>query len=97
MRPWWYLALILLTGCSTSPCYDFLDRCKPGHMYKDRVTPYGGVCIPGQGTVPIAAMPAPILPTTPPVTVPVIPGPTPLSGSGTTAPIIVPPPPPPPR
>lgn len=92
-----YFMLVLLGGCSTAPCYDLMDCLKPGKMYKDQVTPYGGVCIPGQGTLPIGAAPCPVpnLPSTPAVPVPVIPGPAPISGP-TPSPAVIPPPPPPP-
>src|SRR5437764_1361020 len=95
MKRWWLLCLWSLVGCSTAPVYDVMDCLEPGHMYKDRVAPYGGVCTPGQGTLPICPAPAvPTLPSTPPVAVPVVPGPAPLGGA--PAPAIIPPPPPPP-
>lgn len=92
MKSYWPIGLVLLAGCSTAPVADVLDFCKPGKMYKDQLTPYGGVCIPGQGTIPIMPGPVPILPTTPPISV--IPGPTPLSTP--PGPAVIPPPPPPP-
>ena len=85
---------MLVAGCSTAPLCDFLDHVSPGRMEKDRIPPQGGVCAPGQGTIPIGG---------PPPALPLIPGPAPLPGSTGPPPMIpsinvpnVPPPPPPP-
>lgn len=82
---------VFVAGCGTAPLCDFLDHVSPGRMEKDRVAPHGGVCAPGQGTIPIGG---------PPPAPPLIPGPVPLPGSTAPPPMIppitVPPPPPPP-
>ena len=43
-RPWTIL-LCILTGCSTHPVTDLCDFFKPGKLYPNQVTPYGGVAI----------------------------------------------------
>ena len=57
MKLGWLSALVVMCGCwTTHPYSDLMDCMKPGKMYKDRVTPYGGVCIPNQG---VTAAPIP--------------------------------------
>jgi len=101
MRRFWSICCLLLAGCSTHPCADFLDHFFPGRVRADPATPpRGGVCIPqGAPLCPGAAVGpgAPGIPV--PLGAPVFPGgvpptPTPLGPEGG---IIPPPPPPPPR
>jgi hypothetical protein len=67
------LVLLLgLAGCSTAPVADVLDFFRPGHMYKDEVQPYGGICGP-QGAV-LAPGAAPCPPVVPPPPMPPSPG-----------------------
>jgi hypothetical protein len=88
-----FVLFLLLAGCSTHPCADFSDFFKPGHLYPDKVTPYGGVCIPQgvniQGTSPsgpfgpVVPPPVPLPPNVPPppptgpISVPTFPAPSP--------------------
>ena len=51
------LCCLVGTGCSSHPLVDVCDYFKPGHLYPDRVTPYGGVCL-RQGPGPIVTNPA---------------------------------------
>ena len=45
-RAWLTLTLLAAGGCSTAPIADMMDGLKPGRLYPDTRTPYGGVCIP---------------------------------------------------
>jgi hypothetical protein len=45
------LSLNLLAGCSTAPCADFLDWCKPGSFPANPKGVAGGVCVPQGGGV----------------------------------------------
>lgn len=78
MRSRCALLIVFLAGCSTHPVYDICDYFKPGHLYPDKVAPYGGVCIP-QG-VGIQGMPPSVPP--PPMT-PAIPPAVPIAPPGT--------------
>lgn len=69
--------LLLLAGCSTAPCADFLDFCSPGRFPKDAKGATGGVCIPQGGPAGgILGAPQPIAP---PVAPPI--GPPPFKGN----------------
>src|ERR1051326_4564024 len=48
------LGMLLSAGCSTAPVADFLDFCKPGRLGPEQVAPYGGVCQPRPGGLPVA-------------------------------------------
>ena len=74
------LILAFIAGCSTHPLVDTCDYFRPGHLYPNKVNPYGGACIPQGGGIPGTAPSAPFGP--------VIPPPAPLFPSG--APITVP-------
>jgi hypothetical protein len=50
----WTLLLCFLTGCSTHPLVDVCDFFKPGKLYPNTVTPYGGVAIPQGAIIPAA-------------------------------------------
>jgi hypothetical protein len=80
------LLLALLAGCSTHPIGDTCDFFKPGHLYPNKVNPYGGVCIPQgmqiQGTSP-SAPPGPVIPP---------PAPLPPPGPAVSVPNLPPPP-----
>jgi hypothetical protein len=76
-RRGWTLLLCFLAGCSTHPLVDTLDFFKPGKLYPNTVTPYGGVAIPQGAIVP----PAPNISVGPPAALP--PGP--------PGPLVVPP------
>ena len=80
MRNSWVLAALLLAGCSTHPIVDMMDFLQPGKMYRDDVTPYGGVCNT-QGA--ILAPTQPFCPPVPPVAPGpgVVPPPVPLPGN----------------
>ncbi len=65
----WTVLLCFLTGCSTHPLVDTLDFFKPGKLYPNTVTPYGGVAIPQGAIIP----PAPNISVGPPAALP--PGP----------------------
>ena len=80
--------MIALAGCSTHPCADISDYFKPGHLYPDKVAPYGGSCAAQSGTVqgtspggmyvPVVPPPEPLPvppPPTGPITVPTFPAP----------------------
>jgi hypothetical protein len=81
------LIFVIAAGCSTHPLVDICDTLQPGHLYPNKVTPYGGVCIPQgaaiQGTAPSAPFgpvvppPVPLPPTGPAVSVPTLPVPLP--------------------
>jgi len=96
-----WLAILLLTGCSTHPAGDILDFFKPGKLYTDgKTVPYGGVCRnqgavlgPGAGGPPQIDVgpPVPVVPTGP-----VVPPPAPITApAGPGGPAFPPPPPPP--
>ena len=89
----WLACVILFAGRSNAPLVDFLDYARPGRLEKGTAPPHGGVCTPGQGTIPIV-QPNPNLPSTPAV---IVPGPAPVQGPYVqpTGPPPVPPPPPP--
>jgi hypothetical protein len=95
MRRLMPILCVLLAGCSTHPCADFLDHFFPGRVYADPQTaPHGGVCIP-QGAPLCPGVPG--TPGTVPLGPPVFPGtvpptPTPIPPAGG----LIPPPPPPP-
>lgn len=100
-----WLAIVFcgLAGCwTTRPFIDIRDHFKPGHMYANKVEPYGGVCRPqGAPIVPAGGgfLPGPSVP--PPVPVPsggapFVPGPSapfpstpapPSPGGNTTPPV----------
>jgi hypothetical protein len=65
------LIVIFIAGCSTHPISDTCDYFRPGHLYPNKVGPYGGVCIPQgvsfQGTAPGGPL-GPLIP--PPVPLP---------------------------
>lgn len=69
---------LFVAGCSTHPLVDTCDFFQPGRLYKNKVTPYGGVCIPQgvpiQGTSPSAPF-GPVVP--PPVPISTTPPPPP--------------------
>jgi hypothetical protein len=79
------LATLLAVGCSTHPIADTLDALKPGRMYPDARTPYGGVCIPQGPGVTGTNPSAPVIP--PP---PVVPPPAPLPPGGVAVPNMAP-------
>ncbi|MBX9680526.1 MAG: hypothetical protein K2X38_17350 [Gemmataceae bacterium] len=96
-----------LTGCvSTRPCVDIKDYFKPGRLYANKVSPYGGVSRPqgpsltppGGGYVPSTAVPPPVPivgggPIGPPGPTPFAPFPTtpaPPSPGGNTTPPVFP-------
>jgi hypothetical protein len=86
------LLLLLLAGCSTAPCADFLDFFFPPR-FNPGATPYGGVCAPKPvgpappGTAQPIINPPPGFPAAPPG----LPGP-----AAPAVPFPDPPPPPPP-
>ena len=64
----WAILMVFVTGCSTAPIADLLDRFSPGKLEPAKMAPYGGVCgpqqvggvLPGPGlapTVPFSAGP----------------------------------------
>ena len=57
--------LLMLAGCSTSPCADFLDFCSPGRYPAKPKTETGGVCIPQGGQVGGAIGGPPVAPFAP--------------------------------
>jgi hypothetical protein len=73
-RRGWTLLLCFLTGCSTHPLVDTCDFFKPGKLYPNTVTPYGGVAIPQGAIIPaapnISVGPPAALPPGPPVVPP---------------------------
>ncbi len=99
---WFVLSLAFVAGCSTAPLVDVCDYFKPGHLYPNKVNPYGGACIPQgggiQGTAPSAPFapvvppPAPVFPSgQPSITVPTLPT-VPPPGSVLPVPKLPPPP-----
>ena len=70
---------LLLAGCSTQPIVNTLDYFKPGKMYPNDVTPYGGVLIQ-QGSV-VGPGGGPGFPDPPPTIPGVVPPPVPLPGT----------------
>ena len=56
-RRGWTLLVCFLTGCSTHPLVDVCDYFKPGKLYPNTVTPYGGVAIPQGAIIPVAVAP----------------------------------------
>jgi hypothetical protein len=72
------LALVLLSGCSTSPVADVMDFFSPGRIGKEEVAPYGGVCAPRPLIPPVGGFS----------------GPPPTPGTQAAGPVIPPPPPP---
>ena len=81
MRRHLTVLLCCLVGCSSHPLVEVCDYFKPGHLYPDRVTPYGGVCV-RQGPGPIVTNPA--------INNPVIPAPAPFPMQQPGTPIFVP-------
>ena len=80
-RRWWAPCLLILGGCAYYPLIDLKDQFHHGQFGPNKVTPYGGVCIP-QGPVT-----GPGLPTIPGIAVPapgggIIPPPAPLPPQG---------------
>lgn len=57
---------LIAAGCSTHPIADTCDFFKPGHLYPNKVTPYGGVCIPQGATFQGTSPSAPFVPVVPP-------------------------------
>jgi hypothetical protein len=83
MRHTWILGALLLAGCSTHPVVDVMDFLHPGKMYRDEVTPYGGVCGPQGAVLGPGLGPCP-----PPSGPGVVPPPVPLPGTaGGSAPV----------
>ena len=54
--------MLILSGCSTSPCADFLDFCKPGRFPANGKGEAGGVCIPQGGQIGGAISGPPVAP-----------------------------------
>ena len=86
-RPW-ILLVCLMTGCSTHPCADFCDFFKPGKLYPNEVTPYGGVAIP-QGPITPVAPNISVGPPSPLAAPPLVPPPAPLPGNAPPPPFSV--------
>ena len=60
------LMIIFVAGCSTAPLVDTCDYFKPGHLYANKVNPYGGACIPQGGGIQGTAPSSPFVPVVPP-------------------------------
>lgn len=89
---WGFCGLLLVTGCSTSPCADFLDHWFPAKPPAVGTGGFGGVCDPRPAGPGVAG--GPVAPAgTPPPLAPNIPvaGP-PVSPAPVTTPLNAPPP-----
>ncbi|HMO34680.1 MAG TPA: hypothetical protein PKA06_01430 [Gemmatales bacterium] len=99
---WSFCGILLVTGCSTSPCADFLDHFFPAKPAASGPGAYGGVCDPqpaapgvaGGPVAPSTAMPNVISgpPAVPSLGIPAPgPGASPLTSPPPTQPVAPPP------
>lgn len=91
---WGFCGLLAVTGCSTSPCADFLDHWFPAKPPATGAGGFGGVCDPRPAGPGVAGGPvAPSAQTPPPLnsTAPIS-GPPAVPAPGPTGPISSPPP-----
>jgi hypothetical protein len=76
------LIMLFLTGCSTAPVADLMDRFYPGQIGPEATPPYGGVSTPYPGGLvppPGPGLAGPVPPPTPPSVNPL--SPAPLAGN----------------